>query len=299
MRTGNETYLAEWIEGRITDEQLINLVGDKEFKAYQKIVSEVDNWQVPDRPTNHHEKILAKINAKQEEHFSIKRWLSIAATLLILVGLFGIISPKTYTNESGKPQQIALSDGTKITMEANSMVKVSKVLWLFSRTISAKGNLYFEVAKGSTFTINSPHGIVQILGTKFRIIDRLDYFNVACYEGKVSVKSDAIEEVHLTPGESIDNIEKKKNTFTPTLSNQMMQAYIFFNRTPLTVVLEDLQAMYNLKLTYNNLQKELYFSGRVTRENQQLALQTVLAPFHLELRHKGNNQYEIISKNNQ
>lgn len=294
MKQLNDTYLADWLAGKISDEELKALVGEEHFITYKNIISEVDGWKAPERIKNHKAEILSKISSATEEKFSIKRWLTIAATLLILVGAFNIISPKTYKNDVGEPQQITLNDGTKITMEANSQVKVSKLLWQFSRTISAQGNLYFEVAKGATFTISSPNGEVQILGTKFRIIDRLDYYNVTCYEGKVSVRLNDISEVKLTPGNSIDNIEKKICNINMDTDQNLLREFLFYQRTPVKVVLEDLKAIYNIKVTYDKLEKELYFSGRLPRNDQQTALTTLLAPFHLELKSVGNDQFEIL-----
>jgi ferric-dicitrate binding protein FerR (iron transport regulator) len=75
------------------------------------------------------------------------------------------------------------------------------------------------VQKGSKFSVKTPNGEVDVLGTRFSVSDKEDGFVVYCFEGKVEVKYKE-EERQLLAGDQFirgnqlltpDNAEKSLN----------------------------------------------------------------------------------------
>ena len=67
MNNENNPFLADWIAGKITDEQLRNLVSDADFIAFQKLRLVTDFLEVT--PSNLEANFVAihdKINSKKE-----------------------------------------------------------------------------------------------------------------------------------------------------------------------------------------------------------------------------------------
>jgi transmembrane sensor len=108
-----------------------------------------------------------------------------AACLLLFIWYFAF-SVETYNGLQGQNNVFYLPDHSKVTLNENSQVKFSKRF--FDRNVSLQGEAYFEVEKGSKFTVKSQNGEVSVLGTKFRVSDSVNGFIVSCYEGKVAVK---------------------------------------------------------------------------------------------------------------
>ena len=68
----NETFLSDWIAGKITDDQLKSLVSESDFKAYQKLKFSLKAVQVdePDMSRNFmaiQEKIANKKSRKKSK----------------------------------------------------------------------------------------------------------------------------------------------------------------------------------------------------------------------------------------
>jgi len=108
-----------------------------------------------------------------------------AACLLLFIWYFAF-SVQTYNGLQGQNNVYYLPDHSKVTLEENSQIKFSKLF--FTRNVSLLGEAYFEVEKGSKFSVKTKDGEVSVLGTKFRVSELGNGFIVSCYEGKVAVK---------------------------------------------------------------------------------------------------------------
>ncbi len=117
--------------------------------------------------------------------------LSSAAVLLIGLFLFLFQKEDTKVNTAiGEKRTISLPDETKVILNSKSVVSFSEQEWSKSRLVKLKGEAWFDVVKGSTFTVETEKGIIQVLGTKFTIdVDQM-HLIVNCYEGRVKVKSE-------------------------------------------------------------------------------------------------------------
>ena len=54
----NKKYLANWMNGKITDEELKEIVGEEAFLSYSQIIKTLENWSVPKRKNISWEQLL-------------------------------------------------------------------------------------------------------------------------------------------------------------------------------------------------------------------------------------------------
>jgi len=190
-------------------------------------------------PTNNKKEILL-----------YKKWIptTIAASILLLISIslfyFNSINRIDHTTTVGNIIQFSLPDASNVWLNAKSEIAHNKD-WEKSRNISLKGEAYFEVAKGKKFTVKTSEGIVTVLGTKFNVKQRANFFEVHCYEGKVAVTYKNKETILFANDVFSSNILTKapENTTKPN----WIQNKSIFNNTPLEEVLSDISLQYNIE----------------------------------------------------
>jgi len=130
-----------------------------------------------------------------------KQWGRVAAMAAAAVGalyfLFTLeLGGELYRTEAGEERMVELPDGSKVYMAPASTLRVK-----YSderRELNLLGDAFFEVEKGSPFTVNTSVGEITVLGTSFSVEAR-ETLAVACATGKVKVTRKA-DEVLLTKG---------------------------------------------------------------------------------------------------
>jgi len=132
---------------------------------------------------------------------NLKRWarrrrnvapraFAIAAMLLVVVftGIWFVQMPQTYRTGVGERQVVALSDGSTVSLDADSLVAVR---YTHARRELAlkRGRARFSVAKNPLrpFTVTAAGKTVVAVGTEFSVERLGRQVRVILYEGKVSV----------------------------------------------------------------------------------------------------------------
>lgn len=115
------------------------------------------------------------------------------AVLGIAAGIFtytsGYLEGDRYATEVGGRDTVPLSDGSQVTLNTDSVIRVS--LANTERRIDLKrGEAYFEVAPDPTrpFVVNAGRKRVIAVGTKFSVRRQADDIRVIVTEGKVRVE---------------------------------------------------------------------------------------------------------------
>jgi ferric-dicitrate binding protein FerR (iron transport regulator) len=152
--------------------------------------------------------------------------------------------------------------------------------------------MVFKVSKGSPFKVETKNGSIAVLGTTFRVLDRLNFFKVACFEGKVKVGIKK-EEFVIKASEEVDNVRKEIKLVNYEWNENIQSKYATYQHTPLEVVVDDLEAIFAIDITFSKAPEKMYFSGRYSIENIEEALLTVFTPFHLKAVKKQENKYQI------
>ena len=136
------------------------------------------------------------------------RWLAIAASMAILLtaGFWWI---QTYSTSEVSTQlaeitKQELPDGSSVQLNAVSSIIFNARKWETNRHVELKGEGFFEVKKGQKFSVNTDHGVIEVLGTSFNVYARNDGFEVRCYTGKVAVSDKSgIEKAVLIANQGI------------------------------------------------------------------------------------------------
>jgi len=292
----NNYFLADWLEGKLSDEELKRLVSEKDFTEYLKLRKSFDILSELNKPMD--DTLLSikkKINSKPKSKvvsLYTKFALGIAASLLLFLGLYSKFSNQDviYKTAIGKQQTIALLDGSEVILNGNSTLKYNKKTWKNKRELFLDGEAYFKVTKGKKFTVNAKNGSVSVLGTQFNVNSRKTYFKVFCFEGKVKVVTKRKKEYILTPNRGVtvyDDVEKE-NISQKTKPNWLSGKKTFEN-TPLKIVIAELENQYNLKIDKNDINDKILFTGAFDTKNLELALASVFKPLGIKYQIKGNH----------
>ena len=208
---------------------------------------------------------------------------------MIITSYYFISTKNTsYTTNLAEKITFELPDQSEVHLNANSKITFKVNNWENSRTLNLKGEAYFSVKKGSKFTVNSSLGSVQVLGTKFNVIERDHYFQVNCYEGLVSVTYKN-ESVKVPAGSSfkILNETTQFSNNTNEIMPNWLQNSSSFKSIPYSYVVKELERQYNIAIEYDVKYKNNLFTGSFIHSNLELALEAISIPLNLK--------YEIIS----
>lgn len=136
----------------------------------------------------------ARRGMRRREHAWPRRrvaWALMAATLLVAViggGAWNFLAPHTYETGVGERRVVALSDGSKLSLDAATVVKVrytgeKRRLWL------ERGRARFEVARNPLrpFSVEAGDEMVVATGTAFSVELVKKEVRVVLYEGHVVV----------------------------------------------------------------------------------------------------------------
>ncbi|MCK8482031.1 FecR domain-containing protein [Psychroserpens algicola] len=297
LHNENDTFLAQWLAGDLSDDQLKNMVSESDFKAFLKIRKGIETYEVLEGDGSaSFSQIQDKISLKKSKVKSLNNrswWIGVAASIVLLFGLFLIRSDqdvKIATNY-GEQKTIELLDGSQVVLNSKSTLVYNTDEWQNNRTLMLKGEAYFKVKKGSTFTVTTENGNVSVLGTQFNVNSVSDLFEVACFEGKVSVQTQE-EDYILTPSNAVRRINGYAvETWKTTLdSPSWIDGESSFTSVPLSYVISALESQYNIKIDSKNIDQTLVYTGSFTHKDLDIALQTVFKS--LEIRYiekeKGN-----------
>jgi len=263
--------------------------------------SKEDVWSKIELKLNNTAEVEPKQVRKQSKVISLnwKRY-SIAASIAILFGLVGFM--KFYTVEfnsvNGDTVSLILPDNSNVLINGECSIQYNPYWWSFNRQLSFEGEAFFEVEKGSEFTVFSKNGTTQVLGTSFNILAEDGIYEVFCKTGKVKVSGDVDSKV-IFPGtlavlSSTGKIEISEDVKAEEILAWRTNEFIF-NTTPLTKVIRELERHYNVEIVASNLNlKEILFSGSLSREASLTeVLESVCFSFNLHVEKSGDNIYTV------
>lgn len=187
-------------------------------------------------------------------------WAAVAMALLIaLVGagwwVYRANAGLTYQTAYGKIQEIRLVDGSVVTLNANSALKVANDLANSPvREVWLNGEAYFAIAKraGTKFIVHTPEAQVEVLGTEFNVNTRREQTNVVLHEGKVQLSADNQSTVVLKPGDMATVLPRNRHIqlkrVQPDNYDAWKEAYIVLDGKSLPEIINSLQDTFGVKI---------------------------------------------------
>lgn len=228
--------------------------------------------------------------------------MAVAAVMLLLIGFYSVslvfLNEKIKTGFASQTT-VKLPDGTLITLNAGSKLAWSERRFDKERTVTVDGEAFFDVKKGSRFTIKTHNGNVTILGTQLNVFSRENDFRVSCITGKVGVSSGS-SEVVLLPGEKagLTNSGLQKTTSAHIEQTAAWKEGIFyFEDQPLVSIFGEIERQFNVSVKYKGNPGRLITVSFTNRKLEE-ALDVVCIPMGLKYELDKNNNINIteISK---
>ena len=193
-------------------------------------------------------------------------WLAAACVSLLLSGwLFRKpILYKTYATHNGQVQRLALPDGSRVVLNANSELRLSRFGWLSAgsqRDVYLTGEAEFSVTHledHRQFVVHTDRQLdIEVLGTEFVVLARQRATRVVLIRGKVKLHyqtgGQGEKTLTMVPGQKVTLNEGKQaleltSTARPNDFSAWKNRQYVFNDTPLTEIGRMIQDDFGLKV---------------------------------------------------
>lgn len=124
-----------------------------------------------------------------------------AAVAALVVAFVYLGRGDIYATANGEVLAVTLPDGSRVTLAPESSLRV-RDFGDGERRVMLRGEGFFEVERGTPFTVETTSGTVSVLGTSFEVDAVEQGLAVAVATGRVRVAS-GDEAVELTPGQAV------------------------------------------------------------------------------------------------
>nr|WP_199081150.1 FecR family protein [Pedobacter sp. ASV19] len=186
----------------------------------------------------------------------------------------------TIETPNGGQYQVILPDGTKVWLNAASVLKFpSSFAGLKERSVDLSGEGYFEVSHNAKqpFIVKSRQQEVLVLGTHFNINSYTGETTITTLlkgavmvrrSGKIANPLEGKDFAVLKPGEQSEL--KEKITISPAdleMATAWKDGLFIFNKTKLQNILMQLSRWYNVHVDYSDVPKDRALSGTIKRES--------------------------------
>ena len=284
----NDYLLHKYLNGEASDEEIDLLNSSEEYKDYVVLAEASNGFRLPDFDhDSNFESILDKRKRRLGGGNSWKRYvMQIAAVAVILVaGLVFLRNSETHIEtDIAEKQSIELPDGSLVELNAASEISYNKKKWAESRQLTLSGEAYFKVEKGQKFSVNTPEGVVSVLGTQFNVFMRDSVLSVVCYEGLVAVgQGNRIEK--LSAGKSLRITNGRWGVISEETVTEpaWLHGESVFNDVTLSNVLAELNNYYNLTIILKEpALNQLQFTGSFPHNNLEVALRSICEPLKIQ-----------------
>ena len=193
---------------------------------------------------------------------------------------------KLYTNSS-TPQEIFLTDSTRVLLNPNSSLLVNYAFISQKRRLKLNGEALFNVRQGNTFILQFPGAKVEVLGTVFRVNAYSENkIEVNCLEGSVKVKTNRKEKI-LVPGTGLlknENLEIKQITVSEKEVLQKLNGNYNWKNEPLQEIFETLGNWHDYTILAEQNIRQRKFTGNLNVVSLQNACETISFAMNLDFR---------------
>ncbi|MEM9052122.1 MAG: FecR domain-containing protein [Bacteroidota bacterium] len=187
----DDTFLARWLSGELSEEERIVFEESPEGKEYIKMMNASDMIQPPSYDVNKElSKLKSTIAQEKPVEPKVVRMrplvrLAVAASVLVILSLsiFLFTGSESFETDILQQEFVALPDGSEVQLNSSSTLAFNKRNFEDERELDLKGEAFFEVKKGVKFTVTTDNGAVEVLGTSFNVNSREERLEVICYTG--------------------------------------------------------------------------------------------------------------------
>lgn len=270
---------------------------DKHSRFFQKTLipykrSKEDVWN----------DIMNRIQEKKEpggKTRSLVFLYAAAAVVVLLIGLTAFMRFHT-TNLYAPPGQHVsktLPDGSIVHLNAGTEISYHPGWWRFARELELEGEAYFQVEKGNRFTVKSPQGTTQVLGTSFNIYARKNKYRVYCLTGQVRVETETGKIKILEPNQAISVSGKGKMEYQNNIKPQHAIAWtknrFVYTAAPLREVFREMERQFDITIELDPGIKGEYTGNFQRGSSLETILNLIARPFDLKVEQIHQTKYRI------
>ncbi|MGW8123724.1 FecR family protein [Roseivirga echinicomitans] len=306
---------SQWLNGEISSEEFLQKANLNDSESLLlKSLSKTGGFDVPSKSNKAQAwaQLEKKITApKAEKIIPLYRsyWIGIAASLILAIGAFfifkttGGVQETIITTSLAEARTVYLPDSSVVYLNAGSQISFSEQEWQEERTLTLSGEAFFEVIKGSDFTVETKLGDVVVLGTSFNVKERNKILEVTCKTGKVKViVKPSGESIVITPESKLTVNEgdlEEVLTVPSAFIGNWRTGDFYFESILLKDVFEELERQYDVKLELDvnaNVLQDRTYTGYFNNKNLNEALQLVCNPMGLTYKIE-EKKVKIMSRN--
>lgn len=292
-----DDFLKDWLEGKISPEEIKakKEKGDPFVEEFEELITKSAQLKVPASMTKEEawKKLSGRLTETKPEAKVVRmnRWIpvSIAASLSLIAAVaFFMLDQTTVSTQLAEVKTYTLPDGSTVTLNAGSSIEFPTYRWSGNRTVSLEGEAFFNVTKGSTFTVKNEQATVTVLGTSFNVKARPSGYEVSCFTGKVKVANNR-NDVTLTKGlftKLETGVLAPAETFDAAKTT-WREGDFYFESKPLREVMDELERQFNIDIVFTGDGNRLY-TGFFNNRNLDQALEMVFKPMSLRYRQENN-----------
>jgi len=282
-----EELIKKWLDNELSVEELKAFQRLEEYDSYVKLSEKAKQFKAPDFDSSEAykrmEPIIEHKRTQKTLLIRLRPIAQIAAIFMIVFGAYTLLFSNdltTFNTLASQKITITLPDASIVKLNSKSQLSFDKNTWKEQREVKLEGEAFFIVAKGSRFDVQTNSGIVRVMGTQFNVKNRNNYFEVKCFEGKVSVLyRDELTE--LPAGKTLRIINGITfNNQTNLEHPSWIENESSFKSVPLAEVIDEFERQYDVKIVID-IDTNALFSGSFVHDNQDLALKSITLPFGL------------------
>lgn len=180
----------------------------------------------------------------------------------------------------GTDYKMILPDGTKVWMNAESVVRFPVVFPTGERRVACDGEVFFDVARDSLrpFRVETAGNVVKVLGTRFDIRHYEDEpYSAVLLSGSIRL-SRGKHEVLLKPGEQAQLMEERWVVGKAGASaTSWIDGYFLFDNRSLEYIMRELARWYDIEVFFVDSDKQNeYYSFEIERSSSLKQVMNIL-----------------------
>ncbi|HYG14624.1 MAG TPA: FecR domain-containing protein [Bacteroidia bacterium] len=266
--------------------------------AWQKVRSRIQQQQV--------------LPARRKSLTYIITSAAAAAVIVLTMVTFDLVNRQdgptavkmvSISTKAGERRQIALSDGSKVWMNAETSIKYPETFDGENREVYLEGEAYFEVAHNPTkpFTVHTGDLDTRVLGTSFNVLayPENEDIEIALDEGKVRVNGNK-DTLFLEPGFEATYEKSNRSIKKGAIAgkhNEWRNNVIHFENISLEEAVKTLERWYAITINIDESKlKNCPITASFENQDAETVLEIIATTLSIEVE-KRNNTYYLKGQN--
>lgn len=260
QQPANQAHYVAWLDE--WERQHLQYIADEDA-ALQTLTDRIEIWE------QQHPAVPANPPSRIHPLPVQPRWLVAAAVVFsLLAGLYAgrqRLLYQTIATGFGETRPVTLSDGSQVTLNANSTLRVPRFgFGTQTRAVWLTGEAAFSIRHTPThqrFVVHTKRGVeVEVLGTEFNVYDRPQETKIVLSRGAIQLNYNSptqpVRRLRLKPGDAVrvNPAGQLTQSYTaqPEASTAWRDHRFVFKSTPVREIADLLRDTYDLRLELKN-----------------------------------------------